>query len=202
MDGNLDSNLLVTQGQPIVSDDWFAKLKPAGEPDYLLCPFTIIVDSREQAPYHFRGFKADAIQKYRPLVVRTVVAGLASGDYSIEGFEDRVACERKSLADLYGTLGGGRERFERELQRLAEMEFAAVVIEADWNAIIGSPPPQSKLLPKTVYRSIIAWQQEFPTVHWWACESRDFAERTTFRILERFWKREQRRLKEEAKGQK
>ena len=201
MDVNLDSSLLVTQGQPIVSDDWFAKPKPVDEPDYLLCPWTVVVDSREQAPYHFHNFRADAIQKYRPLVVRTVVAGLASGDYSIEGFENRVAVERKSLADLYGTLGGGRERFERELQRLGEMEFAAVVIEAGWPAIIGSPPPQSKLLPKTVYRSVIAWQQEFPTVHWWACESRDFAERTTFRILERFWKREQRRLKEEAKEQ-
>lgn len=184
MDGNLDNSLLITQ----------ATIFAEPEPDYLLCPFTVIVDSREQSPFTFRGFRGDASQKRRPLVVRTVVAGLASGDYSIEGFENRVAVERKSLSDLFGTLGNGRERFERELQRLSAMEFAAVVIEAGWSSIIGSPPPQSKLTPKTVFRSVIAWQQEFPGIHWWTLDTRSLAEHATFRILERFWKVEQRRL--------
>lgn len=169
----------------------------AEELDYLLCPFSVIVDSREQSPFMFRGFRADAKDKHRPLVVRTTVAALKSGDYSIEGFEHRVAVERKSLADLFGTLGQGRERFERELQRLNEMEFAAVVIEAGWSSIISNPPTQSKLSPKTVFRSVIAWQQEFPGIHWWALDTRNLAEHCCFRILERFWKVEQRRLKEQ-----
>ena len=194
MDGNLDSTLLVTQG--MLFDD---VTRPEPEPDYLLCPFTVIVDSREQAAFSFRGFKADAKDRRRPLVVRTVVQGLPSGDYSIEGFESRVAVERKSLGDLFGTLGHGRERFERELQRLNEMEFAAVVVEAGWASVIGAPPPQSKLSPKTVFRSVIAWQQEFIRVHWMFFDTRSLAEHATFRILERFWKVEQRRLSSEAK---
>jgi ERCC4-type nuclease len=158
-----------------------------GEPDYLVCPFTIVIDSREQAPYSFRGLIADARHKRRPLIVRTEIRGLASGDYSLAGHEDQIAVERKSLDDLYATLGQGRERFERELVRLNELAFAAVVIEAGWSAIVGQPPAHSKLSPKSVYRSVIAWQQRFPKVHWWPCDTRTFAERTTFRILERFW---------------
>jgi DNA excision repair protein ERCC-4 len=188
MDGTLGSGLLVSQG---------VASPAAGKPDYLLCPFNVIVDSREQSPFSFRGFRSDAKDKHRPIVVRTAVAALKSGDYSIEGFESRIAVERKSLVDLYGTLGGGRERFERELQRLNEMEFAAVVIEAGWSSILGSPPPQSKLSPKTVFRSVIAWQQRFPGIHWWALDTRHLAEHCCFRILERFWNVEQRRLKEQ-----
>lgn len=189
-------------------DDWFTtepakNLSRRGQrkppPEYIECPFTVVVDSREQSNWDFKNFRADARQKRLPLVVRTVTKGLKSGDYSIEGIEDRISVERKSLSDLYSTLGQGRERFERELQRLSEMEVAAVVIEADWRTIIENPPEESKLSPKSVFRSINAWEQEFPTIHWHAMWSRDMAERKCFRILERFWIREQRRLKEAEK---
>jgi hypothetical protein len=99
-----------------------------------------------------------------------------------------VAIERKSLADLYSTLGQGRQRFARELERLNGYEFTAVVVEAEWSVVIGSPPAYSQLLPKTVYRSVIAWQVRYPKVHWWFVPGRDFAEVTTFRLLERYWK--------------
>jgi len=48
-----------------------------------------------------------------------------------------IACERKSLADLLGCVvaergdgSGGRERFERELERLSAYEHKAIVVEA------------------------------------------------------------------------
>jgi ERCC4-type nuclease len=153
----------------------------------LTVPFTVVIDRRERLPFAFANLKADARRRRRPLVVPTVAAHLPSGDYSIEGFQDKVAVERKSLEDLYGTLGQHRDRFERELARLDEMDFAAVVVEADWPAILFTPPVESSLLPKTVFRSVLAWQQRFPRVHWWTAYSRDFAEIITFRVLERFW---------------
>jgi ERCC4-type nuclease len=226
--------------------------------DYEITPYTIIVDSREQSPYSFKGFKCDAAKKGRPLLVCTEVAGLKSGDYSLKGFEDRIAVERKSLQDFYGTLGQGRERFERELVRLSVMDFAAVVVEADWPTILSrtcgdcggvgavievtqslvltltghalrlcgadcvyqlarrvmkeqrdlrkcerckgtgqlKAVEQSNLNPKTIYRSVIAWQQRYPRIHWWMMPTRGFAERTVLRILERFWKDEQERVKQ------
>lgn len=157
-------------------------------PATLTVPFTIVIDSREQTPFAFAGLRADARQQYRSLVVPTVVRGLGQGDYSIVGHEDRIACERKSLSDLFGTLGQGRERFERELHRLQALEWACVVIEAPWRTILSDPPEHSSLNPKTVFRSVVAWQQRFPGVHWWACEDRRMAEVVTFRVLERWWK--------------
>ena len=162
----------------------------------LLVPFCVLVDSREQAPLHFRNI-VDRVRnartgevQYRPLLVETKVVALKSGDYSIEGLQDRVAVERKGLGDAYGTFGGGRDRFERELERLNAMEFAAVVIEAGWKSIVNYRPPgnaEMKFTPKMFHRSVIAWQQRYPRVHWWTCDTKDFAEKTTFRILQRFW---------------
>ncbi|MDE2097140.1 MAG: ERCC4 domain-containing protein, partial [Patescibacteria group bacterium] len=118
---------------------------------------------------------------------------LKSGDYSLLGFENRIAIERKSLSDLFSTLGQGRDRFHRELERLAatDYQFAAVVCEADWATVLASPPERSMLRPKTVFRSVIAWQIRYPLVHWWFCPGRAFAEKVTFRLLERFWKEQQ-----------
>lgn len=155
------------------------------------CPFTIAVDSREQQAFAFAGFFADGSSGKagrRPLVIPTVTVGLKSGDYSIIGFEDRVAVERKGLADLYGTLGQGRGRFTRELERLATFDYAAVVVEADWQTILYDPPERGTLSPLSVFRSVVAWQQRHTNVHWWPCPGRGFAERVCFRILERWWK--------------
>jgi DNA excision repair protein ERCC-4 len=161
--------------------------KPAPD-EPLVTPWLLLIDSREQSPYDFQGLRADAKDGRRPLQVRTEVRGLPSGDYSIAGQEQWVAVERKSAADLFGTIGQHRERFERELARLNEMTFAAVVVEAEWSELLAHPPPRTKLLPKVVYRSVIAWQQRFPRVHWWAVAGRKMGEVTTFRILERFWR--------------
>lgn len=56
-------------------------------------------------------------------------ATLREGDYSARGLEGRVAIERKSVSDLVGSLTHGRERFVRELERLATYDFKAIVIE-------------------------------------------------------------------------
>ena len=138
----------------------------------------IIVDSKEKIPYRFDNF--------RPLP-EIKVANLPTGDYTVEGFEDKIVVERKSLIDAFGTFGKGRKRFENELERMVDFEYAAVVIEGDWIQILRNPPARSSFNPKSFYASVIAWQQRYH-VHFWACPNRAFAERTTYRILERFLK--------------
>lgn len=154
----------------------------------LSTPYTIIVDTREQRPFAFANLYADAADGRRPLHVQTSRACLPSGDYSLAGYETQIAVERKSLSDLFGTLGSGRRRFQNELQRLAAYQFAAVVVEAEWSEILTAPPQHSRLKPKTVHRSVIAWQQKYRNVHWWFMPDRAVAEVTTLRVLERFWK--------------
>lgn len=161
-----------------------ARLKLVDKTGRFLIP--VKIDTREQLGYDFIGLTCDQADGGGSLTVPTVTGTLASGDYSLVGYEDRVACERKSLADLYGTLGGGRERFERELARLALMEFAAVVIEATWPELCSDPPPHTQLPAKIVFRSIVAWSVRYPRVHWFPAGPRRLAEITTFRLLERF----------------
>ena len=137
----------------------------------------IIRDTREQRGWSFANITP------RPQVE---VATLASGDYSIKGLEDKVAIERKSLIDLFGTVGRGRDRFERELERLAKMRFAVVVIEADLHIIATRPPARSQLPPKVVARSIAAWSMRYG-VHFHDRRNRALAEKWTYILLERFW---------------
>lgn len=149
---------------------------------------TVIVDTREQRPFTFANFTCDQQDGGGPLVVAARAGTLASGDYSLAGFEAEIAIERKSLPDLFHTLGQGRERFVRELERLNAMRWAAVVVEATLHELVTEPPPHSDLDPKTVFRSVIAWQQRFTRVHWCFAGPRRLAEAYTLRALERYWK--------------
>lgn len=67
------------------------------------------------------------------------------------------------------------------------MEFAAVVVEAGLGTVVGSPPARSKVNPKTITRSIIAFQQRYFKVHWNLCPDRRFAEIWAFQTLRRFY---------------
>jgi len=82
-------------------------------------PATIIIDTREQEPYSFE-----------PRLVAAVRRALPAGDYSVEGLEERVAVERKTLDDFVSTVIHARQRFRQELRKLAEYRAACVVVEA------------------------------------------------------------------------
>ena len=84
--------------------------------------FRICVDSREQQPY---AFPCETVRKALP-----------AGDYSIEGLENQVAVERKSLPDFTATVVHDTARFARELRLLATYAAACVVVEADLDAVL------------------------------------------------------------------
>lgn len=79
---------------------------------------TIIIDSREQAPLKFPNFPAET-------------ATLQTGDYSVKGLEDIFTVERKSVADLISSLTSGRERFQREIQRMLACRSRTLLIVGD-----------------------------------------------------------------------
>jgi DNA excision repair protein ERCC-4 len=161
----------------------------------ITAPFTVLIDGREKAPYRFTGIDSDARDGRRKIIVPTKWAHLKSGDYTVDGLQDIIAVERKSLKDLYGTLGQDRARFQAEHERMAKMQRAVVVIEASWFEIINMPPSfdyagemlQSKLPPKTVFRTALSWHVRYG-VPWIVAEDRRFAEIYTFRFLEKCWK--------------
>ena len=80
---------------------------------------TIIEDSREQSPLQFEGLRG----------IDVIRQGLKTGDYSIQGYEDKICFERKSVQDLVGTLIGGHTRFLREMDRMKDFEVKYILVE-------------------------------------------------------------------------
>ena len=79
----------------------------------------LVVDTREQEGYTF--------PPRRFLVERHA---LPAGDYSLAGLEHEVAVERKTAEDFVHTVIRDRDRFRKELLKLAEYDRACVVVEA------------------------------------------------------------------------
>ena len=140
-------------------------------------PFTIVIDSREQAPLAFGGWPV-------------VVAGLKTGDYSIQGFEDRVALERKSVSDLLVCVGRERPRFERELVRLAALEYGAIVIEATLAEVLAGTR-WSAVNPKAAASSLLAWSVEHRLPVFFA-GTRPLAAATVLKLLTKWFRQHDR----------
>lgn len=136
----------------------------------------IVADSREQAPFAFKH------ERYAGVVVK--VGALDTGDYSLAGLSDRVAVERKSLPDLVACLGRERERFEREMQRVAALDAFAVVIEAAW-ADLAAGQYRSQLNPHAACQSVLAFTARYRVPFLFA-GSREGAEYVTWGFLRQY----------------
>lgn len=136
-------------------------------------PLRIVCDSREQAPFTFIGYPA------------TVETGtLASGDYSLAGFESRVAVERKSLQDLVSCLGAERARFTRELERLRGFDAACVVAESPCLAL-RQGRYTGRLNPAAAWQSILALSMRHRMPFFWGTDRQD-AEGIAYHFLRHF----------------
>lgn len=112
---------------------------------------TIIIDTREQKPFDFSP------------AVKTEIATLAIGDYSIRGLEHQITIERKSLADLLGSITFGRDRFVRELKAMRQYRFAAILIESTWSEIFLGMY-QQQVTPAAVFGSLASFSIRFGVV--------------------------------------
>lgn len=104
---------------------------------------TAICDTREQLPLDLSPLK-------------TISGTLRTGDYSVLGLETQVCIERKSLSDLLGCMGGGRDRFEHELQRMLAYPTRAVVVESTWLELEDGNWP-SKISTASAIGSVLGW---------------------------------------------
>lgn len=182
------------------------------EEAFEVVPFSVVIDTNEGVPYQFTGIKGRSKNGVKlPQIIKTVKKplylmdraewGVGLADYSIDGLEYEIQIERKSIGDLFGTLAGRRENFEREISRLNDQcKVAAVMIEGSFAHITNfrehGPDPSS------VVGTMVSWGQRYPKVHWITAGSRDMAERLTFRMLERFWLDRQEQIKQDAKSKK
>jgi hypothetical protein len=128
----------------------------------------IVVDTRERYPYAFSKQQAS-----------TVRAVLAAGDYAVlsEAGTPVAAVERKSLADLAGSLSNGTLVFE--LGKLAQVARAALVVEDRYGNLLKHAHTPSGFLPDMLARV----QVRYPEIPILFLETRPLAEEWTFRYL-------------------
>lgn len=145
-----------------------------------VCPFAVCVDSREQAPFRFLSIDPFTI-------VPLHHCGLITGDYSIRGLESQVTIERKSIPDFLSSITAGRERFQREFERMAEMKFAAVVVEGELSQVLQECKAKTRIAVDSVLGTIDSWSVRYG-VHMRFCPGRRFAEIQTLKLLCQFWR--------------
>jgi ERCC4-type nuclease len=129
---------------------------------------TIAVDTRERYPYRFSQQGAE-----------TARAAVPAGDYAVHAPDGSLlaAVERKSLENLATTLSDGTLAFQ--LQRLAELPLAAVVVEGHYSALYKLEHVNGSWLADQLARLEV----RYPEVHLVFADSRRFAEEWTYRFL-------------------
>jgi DNA excision repair protein ERCC-4 len=137
---------------------------------------TILVDSREQAPYLFDRFEGVT-------VIRTA---LATGDYSLAGLEHVVTVERKSVDDLIQCLCRERSRFERELTRMRPYVVKTVVVECTLEDVARGRF-KSAMNPESALQSVFAFAIRYGVNFVWAGNRRG-GEYCVHAILHRYQK--------------
>jgi hypothetical protein len=129
---------------------------------------TICIDTRERYPYRFAS---------RPGVERARVA-LPAGDYAVrDGDTVLAAVERKSIENLSTSLSDGTLAFQ--IQRLAEMPKAAVVVEGRYPGLLALHSGRASFLADVLARL----QLRYPEVQIVFADNRKFAEEWTYRYL-------------------
>jgi ERCC4-type nuclease len=81
---------------------------------------SIYIDSREQQKLDFSSEYIENVTVYK----------LPVGDYGckVQGERVPIIFERKSLSDLFGTLGSGMDRFKKEINRAHDQGFKLIII--------------------------------------------------------------------------
>ena len=130
-------------------------------------PLIITVDTREKYGWRFAG---------RPVTLER--RALPSGDYAVES-DGMVtaAVERKTLDNLATSLSDGTLAFQ--MQRLAEVGHAAIVVEGDYPDLFRSQPGRGSWLADMLGRLAVRYP-EVPIVF---AGSRRFAEEWAYRFF-------------------
>ena len=111
-------------------------------------PVTVLYDDREKTPWDFLPSTFFVTKRVR----------LKTGDYTLAGFEDTIAIERKSGFEefIQNISGSDRNRFRQTLVRLSVFKYKFIVIEDSINnlqAVINNLPAKARI----TFISVLYW---------------------------------------------
>lgn len=94
-------------------------------------PFTVIKDTREQDGYYFSAFNTCA---------GMIEQKLDTGDYTIQGFEDKICIERKGcVEELAVNLGQKKHAFMNEIERMKVFPHKFLIMEFSLEDLVKFP---------------------------------------------------------------
>ncbi len=142
----------------------------------------VIADTREQLVLRFSGG------------VMVERATLPTGDYSLRGFTDFVAIERKTIHDLVRCVGPERPRFMDCCRRLQAYELRAIVVEASLDDVLAHAYG-SATHPQSVIGTVLALHVDYAVPTIWAGNANNAAN-IVERMLVRVWRKRLERREE------
>lgn len=141
---------------------------------------TIIRDTREKLGC---GWKFNATANCNG----TVEKKLETGDYSIEGMEHLIMIERKTIADLWGTLTSQKERFIAEMERALAIPSRYLIIEGTMRDIFQGCY-FSRVTPEYILSSLTTLEQKYNLHVIYVDKRKDICQRYVRRLLEKLYK--------------
>lgn len=111
----------------------------------------VVVDTREQNPL------------WLPKPPKGLVLcrdTLHNGDYSIKGFEDKFAIERKG-ADLFPYLTSERDKTKEKLQRISACDFRALVVEFSEYELLYQPQFYTNISVEVIRQSLVSFEIKY-----------------------------------------
>jgi len=133
--------------------------------------FVIVIDTREQEPYRFAG-------------ENVIFNKLESGDYSVKGFEDKIAIERKSHGDFLHSITHRRTQFMNEMARMKPYKVKVIVIETDYFMLEKGAYQYAHVNPEATIGSIVKIVTDFG-VSVMTLSNRKSSESFTLKMLKR-----------------
>jgi ERCC4-type nuclease len=123
--------------------------------------FILLQDTREARPLFNRVPPG--------LTIKSI--SLKNGDYSIEGFQDCFAVERKQISDFVSYVGKERDKTVEKMLRFRDMEWVGLVIEAK-EADLLQPQEFSKVSPEAIRQALVSFEIRYG-VHVYYSSKRD-----------------------------
>ena len=111
----------------------------------------IAIDTREPWPHPWAPYYSAHFILER--------ATLDTGDMALAALPDGALVERKTVSDLLGCIGKGRERFERELKRSRYCGRLIVIVEGTLAEVLHET---RTIHPNAILGTLAAWQRRFP----------------------------------------
>jgi ERCC4-type nuclease len=121
--------------------------------------YTIFKDTREQNGYHIDDF--NHYTGSANACIEIIDKKLDTGDYSIQGFEDKICIERKGCVEELATnLGYKREAFMNEIKRMELFPHKYLILEFSLEDLLMFPdntriPIRNKALIKMTGRYML-----------------------------------------------